>query len=265
MVTLPRVALAMVLVVVACERGTRKKSTASPDGSTPRSPRITCPQGTAARDESTTATWCERPDGRRHGPYLERYPDGSERTRGQHVDGMRDGEWIGSWTDGKRRSVEHYDRGKPSGMWITFFPDGTHSSENEHRDDGRVVHRTFRPDGSKTREGVFVDGVEDGEWTEWDANGTATKRTYARAGKPTSDVPAVIGIVECDRYIANMRRCVADKLPEAVRAQVTQALDTTVEGWMGMASGPAKDQLASACKTAYDAAAAGMVALGCEW
>lgn len=261
--TLPRAAILALFIVGACERKPASGRSTSPDG---RAARITCPEGTVARDESTTATWCERPDGKRHGPYLELYPDGSERTKGQHREGVRDGEWLGMWTDGKQRSVEHYDRGKPVGMWITFFPDGKHSSENTHRDDGSVAHVTYRPDGSKTREGVFVGGVEDGEWSEWDAFGTRTVRSYARASKGTSDVPAgAVGIPECDQYIEKMRRCIADKMPESVRAQISEGLDQSVAAWKEVAHGPDPSQLALACKTATEAAAAGMAAMGCEW
>lgn len=256
-----RATVIAMLLVGGCERGGRPP--AAPDGGEP--PTLACPEGTAMQRESTTASWCARPDGKRHGPYVERYPDGSERTRGQHTDGARDGEWKGFWTDGKPRSVEHYDRGKPTGMWITFFADGTHSSENEHRADGSVMHRTFRPDGSKVKEGAYVDGVEDGEWTEWDGNGTPTKRTYARKAAVGPAPTPVIGIPECDRYVASMRRCIAEVVPEVAREGMTTALEQTIAGWQDVALSSGKDQLAVACATANEAAATAMRSMGCDW
>jgi hypothetical protein len=248
------------LLVLACDR--RGPASASPEGTPPP---LSCPAGTTLQTESSTASWCVRPDGRRHGPYLERYPEGNERTRGQHTDGVRDGEWRGSWADGKPRSVEHYDRGKPTGMWITFFPDGTHATENEHRADGSVMHRTFRPDGSKVREGTYVDGVEDGEWTEWDSYGTATKRTYARKAPAAAAPSDLTGIPDCDRFIVVWRRCIAEKVPEGARAEVAAAFDETVATWREAARGPNPGDLATACKTAMDAGMQGMMAMGCTF
>ena len=48
------------------------------------------------------------------------------------------------------------------------------ASEAVHRAAAWSSSARFRPDGSKQREGTFVNGREDGTWTEWDAGGVAT-------------------------------------------------------------------------------------------
>ncbi|MBC8070342.1 MAG: hypothetical protein IAG13_18560, partial [Deltaproteobacteria bacterium] len=74
-----------------------------------------------------------------------------------------------------------------------------------------------------------------------------------------------IGIAECDEYIEKYTKCIQDKVPEAARAQMKDAMDMSAKAWKDAASGPAKDGLATACKAALDAAKAATASMGCEW
>ncbi len=74
-----------------------------------------------------------------------------------------------------------------------------------------------------------------------------------------------IGIPECDDYIEKYTKCIKDKVPEAARAQMQQAMDASVKAWKEAASGPGKDSLATGCKAAFDAAKQATSAMGCEW
>jgi len=74
-----------------------------------------------------------------------------------------------------------------------------------------------------------------------------------------------IGIAECDEYIEKYTKCISDKVPEAARGSMKDAMDATVKAWKEAAAGPAKDGLATACKAALDAAKTATAQMGCEW
>ena len=74
-----------------------------------------------------------------------------------------------------------------------------------------------------------------------------------------------IGIAECDEYIEKYTKCISDKVPEAARAQMKDAMDQSAKAWKEAAAGPAKDGLATACKAALDAAKQATASMGCEW
>lgn len=69
-----------------------------------------CPNGTESRQESSDGLfmqWCEAGEGdaaRRHGPYLERFDDGSPARRGTYEDGLQSGEWVRFTADGEVES-----------------------------------------------------------------------------------------------------------------------------------------------------------------
>jgi len=65
-----------------------------------------CPQGTAsfgAAPPEGSATWCERDDGTRHGPYQSWYADGRSREQGTYKDGVPAGNWTRWGMDGRHR------------------------------------------------------------------------------------------------------------------------------------------------------------------
>ncbi len=259
------IASATLMVAAACKPTTGLAPTVvSVPEPAPQAVAIECAVGTAMRSDST-AMWCERPDGVREGPYLARYPDGAVRTRGQHVDGLRDGDWLDLWADGRRRSIERYDRGKPTGTWITFFADGSHATESLHREDGSVALRSFRTDGTMARQGVIIEGVERGDWTEWDATGVATTIRRGDTGASKAAFAIHTGIPACDEYLAKFDRCIRDHMPEAARPQLVDAMAQTRKAWQESAAGPGRDQLGQACAAALEAARSATKSIGCEW
>ncbi|HWB76885.1 MAG TPA: hypothetical protein VG755_18085 [Nannocystaceae bacterium] len=74
-----------------------------------------------------------------------------------------------------------------------------------------------------------------------------------------------IGIPECDEYIEKYSKCISDKVPEAGRAAMKDAMDATVKAWKEAAASGAKDGLATGCKGALDAAKQATASMGCEW
>ncbi|MCA9709632.1 MAG: hypothetical protein KDK70_27585, partial [Myxococcales bacterium] len=63
-----------------------------------------------------------------------------------------------------------------------------------------------------------------------------------------------IGVPECDRYIAEFRRCIEGPMPEAARAASREALETSIDAWCKAAASEAgREALATACTAALEA------------
>lgn len=77
---------------------------------------IRCPRGTAVAAGQTqgrlSAVWCEKPDGRRHGPYLEWWENHQKKSAGLYQDGVRNGVWSFFLMDGQRDSQVEYKNGE---------------------------------------------------------------------------------------------------------------------------------------------------------
>lgn len=74
-----------------------------------------CPRGTVMAAGQTqgrlSAVWCEKPDGQRHGPYLEWWENHQKKSVGLYRDGLRQGLWTFFLMDGQRDSQVEYKNG----------------------------------------------------------------------------------------------------------------------------------------------------------
>lgn len=75
-----------------------------------------CPRGTVMAAGQTqgrlSAVWCEKPDGQRHGPYLEWWENHQKKSVGLYRDGLRQGLWTFFLMDGQRDSQIEYRNGE---------------------------------------------------------------------------------------------------------------------------------------------------------
>lgn len=97
-----------------------------------------------------------------------------------------------------------------------------------------------------------------------DAPPAEEKKADAPADAPAGGADKV-GIPECDEYIEKYSKCIADKVPEQVRAQMNEAMTASTKAWKEAANGPAKEGLAASCKTALEAAKTATASFGCTW
>lgn len=75
-----------------------------------------------------------------------------------------------------------------------------------------------------------------------------------------------VGVAECDEYIEKYQKCIGDKVPEAARDMLKSTFETAIKSWKEAAQTPeGKASLATACKTALDAAKQAMGTYGCSW
>ena len=75
-----------------------------------------------------------------------------------------------------------------------------------------------------------------------------------------------IGVAECDQYLAAYESCLKDKVPAAARDMMKSSFDSTRASWRQAASTPeGRAGLATACKSARDAARQAMASYGCQF
>jgi hypothetical protein len=77
---------------------------------------VSCPRGTVFAAGQTmgrlSAVWCEKPDGRRHGPYVEWWENHQKKGAGMYQDGVRHGVWTFFLNNGQRDSQVEYKNGE---------------------------------------------------------------------------------------------------------------------------------------------------------
>lgn len=73
-----------------------------------------------------------------------------------------------------------------------------------------------------------------------------------------------IGVTECDEFMSKYAACI-DKMPEAARKSMLDALQQMSESWKDVATGPGRSALASACKTADESSKKAFESMGCTW
>ena len=141
-----------------------------PPAAAPRAGRVPVrrldPSGTALVEGETQ-------DGLRDGEWIERYPDGSLRSRGRWVLGRREGEWQWWYEGGVPKKRGTFRDEEPDGPWFDWYPSGAPRGEGEWRA-GRPwgLWREWHPGGALASEGEYVDGREEGLWRRWFADGT---------------------------------------------------------------------------------------------
>jgi antitoxin component YwqK of YwqJK toxin-antitoxin module len=64
------------------------------------------------------------PDSNYTGDYIDKYPTGIVKFRGQYRFGQQHGHWLSFYPNGMAWSEMHYDKGKRHGPNITYYEDG---------------------------------------------------------------------------------------------------------------------------------------------
>ncbi|MFO0635336.1 MAG: hypothetical protein U0168_21010 [Nannocystaceae bacterium] len=267
---LPRRLLAVVLVslaLAAC-RTDRGGSSKPGERAAAATPSLACPQGTAEQreGEEPTRRWCARPDGTMHGPVIEGGTGGQVLPRGEAPRRSQARRLAGLLRRRQPRSEEHYDGGKLGGSWLTYFADGkaapsgctSPTAPSRSVASALTAASCARACWSKRR-ARRVDHSGSG------GKATVSQYDHGRVVSQGGGYPSVIGIPECDEYIAKYMRCIADKVPESARQPMNDAMTATIQAWREAANGPAREGLAASCKAAGEAAAAATTAMGCSW
>ena len=159
---------------------------------------MVCPDGTVlkgAPPPELFAMGCERPDGKKYGPFKTWHKNGQMSESGAYnaegkLDGMftawndkgqklREGKYLagefdGPWTrwheTGEKSDEGKWSGGRPTGTWTFWHPNGQKKAHGDYGPTGEVGAWTFWTDSGALREkGAFEDGEKVCEWTQWDA------------------------------------------------------------------------------------------------
>ena len=99
-----------------------------------------------------------------------------------------------------------------------------------------------------------------------DPTAGAQSKTAADPKTNTAAAADSVGVAECDQYLAAYESCLKDKVPAAARDMMRSSFESTRASWRRAAATPeGRAGLATACKTARDAARQAMSPYGCQF
>lgn len=135
----------------------------------PRPPETVSQSELVRRDGRVFKTTADKPF---TGLMLERYPDGTPRSRATFKDGLMDGVCEGWHTNGALQIREHFRAGVSDGLRVKWHPDG--SKQSEAPIVGGKIHGVFRAwheNGQPAEELSVVNGEPKGEARGWYPSG----------------------------------------------------------------------------------------------
>ncbi|MFO0554696.1 MAG: toxin-antitoxin system YwqK family antitoxin [Polyangiaceae bacterium] len=141
---------------------------------------LTCPPGTVeggGRPPQAGASWCERTDHTREGPFVAWSSDGKRVLEGAYVDGEYDGIFRAFDENGHVLGTFEMKRG--TGHWTSWHPNGVRAAEGDYvggKRDGLWVQ--YHETGAKAFEGTYERGLETGVF-KW----------YWPDGRPQAETP----------------------------------------------------------------------------
>ena len=110
----------------------------------------------------------EKEDGNRDGLWKDYYTDGKIKAEGNYTNGKQTGEWKFYHPNGQLEQAGKYNKqGRPDGLWKWYYESGQLLREENFRaglKDGLSLE--YDENGNIIQEGEFINGNEDGPWTE---------------------------------------------------------------------------------------------------
>jgi len=125
------------------------------------------------RSGGVVATWCELPDGRKHGPYVEWWSRTQQRMRGQYQFGGRTGTWL-SWARGgpRTREIEFWE-GDVHGRARFWYESGHPWKGGEYRRNQEHGMWSWYHEGAGlSLQGSYISGKKHGIWKQWARDGS---------------------------------------------------------------------------------------------
>jgi hypothetical protein len=106
------------------------------------------------------------PDSTYTGDYVDKYPNGITKFKGQYRFGQRHGQWMSFYPNGEAWSEMHYDKGLRHGPNMTYYENG------------------------KLRySGIFVKDKQDSVWTYYDSTGKMAAKVLYKADRIIKQLP----------------------------------------------------------------------------
>lgn len=142
-------------------------------------------------------------ENRRHGISTVYYENGQKYSEGNYARDREQGVWTYWYDDGSKMSEGEYEAGIKVGIWKDYLPGEKRFSESLHKDsviyvmaqwnehgeqvvkDGNGTSVTYYDDKQKSAEGKIKDGLNEGLWNFWYADGQLKEQGNFKKGKYT--------------------------------------------------------------------------------
>lgn len=104
--------------------------------------------------------------GKEQGIWIDYYPDGSIRAKGEFKDGNKLGKWVYYFQDGSIEQEGFYNKnGQFTGEWRWYYQNGKLQRREEFRrgkEDGELEE--YDENGKLITKGDYIDGLKEGDW-----------------------------------------------------------------------------------------------------
>ncbi len=123
----------------------------------------------------------------------EALPEPSDPSTPQEASVPPDGPKVSRYESGNVREVISYENGRKNGKYQSWHENGQLAKEGVMRDDRwNGKYREWREDGSLRLEGFYFEGMQDGEWSFYDAEGAPLPTVIFEKGiEVTRELPAL--------------------------------------------------------------------------
>ncbi|MBS4056892.1 MAG: toxin-antitoxin system YwqK family antitoxin [Bacteroidales bacterium] len=105
-------------------------------------------------------------NGQKQDAWIEYYPDGKVKARGNYLNDKKTGNWEFYYPGGQIEQQGAYDKnGQLTGKWIWFYSSGQRQREESYRNglaDG--LSTEFEANGKIITQGEYLEGMEEGYW-----------------------------------------------------------------------------------------------------
>lgn len=103
--------------------------------------------------------------GTRKGAWIDFYPSGEVRAKGDYQNNLRSGSWTFYFRSGGIEQKGRFERGRYQGLWTWYYPNGNTWREESYfngKEDGMFVE--YDHAGNILTKGDYINGEKEGEW-----------------------------------------------------------------------------------------------------
>ena len=158
---------------------------------------LQCAGGTERHgtETDTGQAWCERPNGAKHGPFVEVALNGRLVLRGQYVNNRREGPWLAWYPSGNRKWVGWYRDGRRHGNWYETSDGGALFEAGQYTDGARsgtwVMHVFDSSTAKDWTDGALIETVVWGNGAAHRSRGAQVGAGSGAGCEPSEDAQVV--------------------------------------------------------------------------
>ena len=97
--------------------------------------------------------------------------------------GKKHGTWVKKYPNGQVQYQGHFEHGQPSGTFHRYFPDGDTMAIMDHSHPKGVYTQLFNKKGQKQAEGLYIDQKKDSTWMFYNEKGQVIMQESYEMGK----------------------------------------------------------------------------------